>query len=111
MYETREGTLAGSMGGNKLLRYPRAFIFHLQSIIKGAFALESAGTTLHYVTESTEDKGRRPMTTYALDKSSYKNNHNDHNRDETSLDSNKLGMIRKFLSSQARGNSAVSPGE
>lgn len=83
MCETCRGTLAGSMGGNKLLRYPREFIFHLQSTIRDAFALESPGTMLHYVTGNTEDKERRPMTTY-----SYKNKCNNHNRDKTSLDSN-----------------------
>jgi len=66
---------------------------------------------LHYVIESTEDKERRPLTTYALDKSSYKNKRNDHNRDETSMDNNKLGTTRKFMSSQATGNGAVSLGE
>lgn len=111
MYETCRGTLAGSMGGNKLLRSPRAFIFHLYSVIQDTFALELPGTMLHYVLESTEDKERRPLTTYALDKSSYKNKGNDHNRDETSTDSNKLGMTRKFMSSPATGNGAVSPGE
>lgn len=111
MYEPCRGTLAGSMGGNKLLRSPRAFIFHLYSVIQDTFALELPGTMLHYVLESTEDKERRPLTTYALDKSSYKNKGNDHNRDETSTDSNKLGMTRKFMSSPATGNGAVSPGE
>lgn len=64
---------------------------------------------LHYVIESTEDKEWRPLKTYALDKSSYKNKCNDHTRDETSMDSNKLGMTRKFLNSQTIGNCAVSP--
>lgn len=66
---------------------------------------------LHYVIESTDDKERRPLTTYALDKTSYKNKCNDHSRDETSMDSNKLGMTRKFMNSQATGNGAVSLGE
>lgn len=47
------------------------------------------------------------MATYAVDK----NECNGPNRDETSVDRNKLGMTRKFMSSQATGNSAASLGE
>lgn len=66
---------------------------------------------LHYVTENSEDKERRSFTTYALDKSSYKNKCNDHNKDKISLDSNELGMTRKFRNSQATESGAARLGE
>lgn len=58
------------------------------------FALEWPGTMLHYVPGRTEDKERKPLTTYALDKSSHKSKCNNYTRDETSTGSNKSRMTR-----------------
>lgn len=63
------------------------------------------------MTGRTEDKERKPLTTYALDKSSHKSKCNKHTRDKSSMDSNKLRITRNFMNSQTTGNCAVSPGE
>lgn len=98
-------------GGNKLLRYPRSLIFsfvicHFRQICFG-----TTRYTLHYAIESPEGKERRPSTANALDKNSLKNKCTNLNRAERSLDSNKWGMTRRLMISQATGNGPVSLGD